>query len=89
MAAGITGGPFLVSFPVTFAFSFISLNFLLLPNAFAVNHPLVVSLMTVVISVEVLGSSVSYSAYWQTGSILGTANTEVSASPLVMKSSLG
>lgn len=47
MAAGITVGPFLLSFPVIFAFSLISLNFLLLPNAFAVNHPLVVTLMTV------------------------------------------
>lgn len=47
MAAGITVGPFLLSFPVVFAFSFISLNFLLLPIAFAVNHPLVVALVTV------------------------------------------
>lgn len=80
MAAGITVGPFLLSFPVIFAFSFTSLNFLLLPNAFAVNHPLVVTLMTVVISVEALGSPVSQPDYWQTGSFLGTANTEVSFS---------
>lgn len=47
MAAGITVEPFLLSFPVIFAFSLISLNFLLLPNAFAVTHPSVVTLMTV------------------------------------------
>lgn len=78
-------GPFLLSFPVVFAFSFISLNFLLLPVAFAVNHPLVVTLVTVLWK----GSPVFYPASWQMGSILGAASTEVSASLLVMKSRLG
>lgn len=85
MAAGITVRPFLLSFPVIFAFSLICLNFLLLPIAFAVNHPLVVILMTLLWQ----GSPVVYPTYWQMGSILGTVSTEVSASPLVMKSRLG
>lgn len=93
MAVGFTvslwlGKPFLLSCPLIFTSSFISLNFLLVPNTFSINHYSVVTIHSNDFIVEVLVSPVITQPISKWGRIIATANTDILASPLVMKSSL-